>query len=424
MRDVFIIATHSTAFGKKPDTSFKELTRETVLGVLGDVGWETGAAIEFAYFGNCAMHGAKQGTIRGQVCTIELVDDGVLARRMPIVNVEGGCATGSMALHCAFKDIASGQSDVVLAVGVEKLFIPKAATDPVMKDRMMQGFRNGIDNFDVPRLFAEYERAAAYAGVSFDMASSRSMFMDTYAIQAQVHMKQYGSTQRQFAVAAAKSHNYGALNPLAQYQFPMTVDEVLADREVSGPFTRSMCAPIGDGAASAIVCSEAVLAGLPTTVQQRAIRIRASVLTGGCYRAIDEASLSHVAAERAYAASDLGPEDIDVVEIHDATSYSEIYQLEMLGFAAPGGGGPMVESGATGPGGRLPVNTSGGLVSKGHPVGATGLSMVHELGLQLRGEAADRQVPGARIALQENGGGVIGLEEAACSVMILERAAP
>jgi acetyl-CoA acetyltransferase len=233
-------------------------------------------------------------------------------------------------------------------------------------------------------------------------------------------MKLHGSTQRQLAAAAAKSHCYGALNPLAQYQFEMTVDEVLADREVSYPLTRAMCAPIGDGAAAAIACSEDVLATLPTSVQARAVRVISSVLTGGYYRAIDEPSLSHVAGQRAYEQAGLGPDAIDVVEVHDASSFSEIYQLEMLGFAPPGGAGPMIEAGETGPGGRLPVNTSGGLVSKGHPVGATGLSMVYELVNQLRGEAGPRQVPNARVALQENGGGVIGLEEAACSVMILE----
>jgi acetyl-CoA acetyltransferase len=420
MRDVFVIGTHCTTFGKKPTESFKGLTRETYLGVLADVGWERGDAIDFVYFGNCAMHGVKQGTIRGQVCTIELVDDGLLPRRTPLINVEGGCATGSMALHSAYKDIRSGASEVVLAMGVEKLFLPKAAKDPESKQKMMKGFLNGVDNFDLPRLFDEYRRAAEFAGVSFSPETSHSVFMDTYAIQAAVHMKRYGTTQEQIAAGAAKNHSYGAMNPLAQYRFAMTVEEVLADREISYPFTRAMCAPIGDGAASALLCSEDHLATLPTDVQRRAVRVAATALAGGYYRAIDEPSLSRVAAERAYAHAGLGPSDIDVVELHDASSFSEIYQLEMLGFAPEGGGGPMVASGATGPGGTLPVNTSGGLVSKGHPVGATGLSMVHELTLQLRGEAGPRQVPGARRALAENGGGVIGLEEAACAVTILE----
>jgi acetyl-CoA acetyltransferase len=420
MRDVFVLGTHSTSFGKKPDVSFKQLTRETYLGVLADVGWEHGDRLDFAYFGNCAMHGAKQGTIRGQVCTIELVDEGLLPRRMPIINVEGACATGSMALHAACKDVGSGESDAVLAIGVEKLYLPKAASDPSMKTKMMQGFMNGVDNFDLPRLIAEYERAARSAGAQFGVGDGRSLFMDTYAIQALVHMKRHGTTQEQIAIGAAKNHCYGAENPSAQYRFVMSPDEVLADREISYPLTRSMCAPIGDGAAAAIVCSEELLATMPSAVQSRAVRVRASVLTGGCYRHIDEPSLSHLAAQRAFERAALGPDDIDVVELHDASSFCEIYQLEMLGFVEPGGGGPFVATGATGPGGSLPVNTSGGLVSKGHPVGATGLSMIHELVTQLRGDAGTRQVPGARVGLQQNGGGVIGLEEAACSVVILE----
>ncbi|MGQ0623918.1 MAG: thiolase family protein [Sporichthyaceae bacterium] len=422
MREVYIVGSHSTSFGKKPETSFKDLTRETYTGVLADIGLERGDDLDFIYFGNCAMHGVKQGTIRGQACTIELVDDGLIPRRTPLINVEGGCATGSMAIHSAFKDIRSGASDLVLAIGVEKLFIPKAATDPAYKKKMMKGFLNGVDNFDLPRLFAEYEAAAKHAGINFGTGEDRSFFMDTYAVQAALHMREYGTTQRQIGAAAAQSHNYGALNPLAQYRFPMTTEAVLADREISYPFTRAMCAPIGDGAAAALLCSEDTLAAMPTAVQVRAVRLAASVLTGGYYRAIDEPSLSRVAADRAYAAAGLGPGDVDVLEVHDASSFSVLYQLEMLRFAEPGGGGPLVESGATGPGGSIPTNTSGGLVSKGHPVGATGISMVHELVVQLRGEAGERQVPGARVAMQENGGGVIGLEEAACSVMLLEKA--
>jgi acetyl-CoA acetyltransferase len=421
MRPVYVVGSHSTTFGKKPDTSFKELTRETYLGVLADSEQEDGRLVEFIYFGNSAMHGVKQGTIRGQACTVELVDEGLIWPRTPTINVEGACATGSMAFHSAWKDVASGASQLAVAIGVEKLFLPKATSDPTAKKAMMRGFMNGVDNFDVPRLIAAYESAAASIGATFKPEEGRSIFMDTYAVQALLHMDRYGTTQRQLAVAAAKAHTYGAQNPLAQYRFEMTVDDVLADREITFPLTRAMCAPIGDGAASAVLCSEEVLETLPSRVQRRAVRIAASVLTGGYYRSIDEPSLSAVAATRAYERANVGPEDVDVVELHDATSFSEIYQLEMLGFASPGGGGPLVESGATGLGGRLPVNTSGGLVSKGHPVGATGLSMIYELVTQLRGEAGSRQVPNAAVGLQENGGGVIGLEEAACSVIILER---
>lgn len=420
MADVFILGVHSTAFGKKPDTSFKELARDTYTAVLEDAGLANGDDFEFAYFGNCAMHGAKQGTIRGQVCTIELVDDGLFPKRVPLINVEGACATGSMAFHSAWKDVLSGQSDLVLAMGVEKLYLPKAAKSPEMKKKMMKGFMNGVDNFDIPRLVKEYERAAAIAEIPFETGPDHSFFMDTYAVQAALHMKRHGTTQRQIAVGAAKNHNYGAQNPKAQYRFTQTVEQVLEDREISFPLTRAMCAPIGDGAASAVLCSERFLERVPREVRERAIRVRASALTGGYYRGVDEPSLSRVAAQKAYAFAGLSPSDVDVAEVHDACSFCEIYQSEMMGFCEIGEGGRFVESGATGPGGSLPINTSGGLVSKGHPVGATGLSMLYELATQLRGEAGERQVSGARVALQENGGGVIGLEEAACSVILLE----
>ena len=182
-----------------------------------------------------------------------------------------------------------------------------------------------------------------------------------------------------------------------------------------------MAAPIGDGASAAILVSKDVLVRQPKFIRDRTVLVRASVLTGGKYRRPSEPSLSRVAAQKAYSKSGLTQHDVDVLEVHDATSFCEIYQLEMLGFAKDGQGGRFVESGATKLGGHLPVNLSGGLVSKGHPVGATGLSMIYELMLQLRGEAGQRQSDGAKIALAENGGGVIGFDEAACSVVLLEK---
>jgi acetyl-CoA acetyltransferase len=243
--------------------------------------------------------------------------------------------------------------------------------------------------------------------------------MDTYSVQARYHMWKHGTTAEQIATGAAKNHNYGALNPKAQYRFEQTVEQVLNDRMISPPLTRAMCAPIGDGAAAAILCSKDFLKNLPSKIQNRAVKVGASILTGGKYRDLDEPSLSKVAADRAYRATGIGPNDINLAEVHDATSFCEIFQAEMLGFCPIGQGGKLVESGETGPGGKIPINTSGGLVSKGHPVGATGLSMIYELATQLRNEAGPRQVPNAEFAIQENGGGVIGFEEAACSVIIL-----
>ncbi len=416
MRDVYIIGAYSTQFKKWPEKSYKDLTRDAYLGVLQDAGFENGDEIQFAWFGNCFMGFWEQMSIRGQVCFIPLVREGLFPERVPIINVEGACATASMAFHGACKDIMSGQCEVSLAMGVEKIFNPAAD-----KQATFKMFDVGIDNFDRAETIQAYRDAAAECGREFAPGADRTMFMDTYAVQACYHMWQYGTTQQQIAVGASKNHGFGALNPKAQYNFEISVQEVMQDRLISYPLTRSMCAPIGDGAAAAIVCSKDYLNNLPSGVQNRAVRVRATVLTGGKYRRPDEAGLSKSAADKAYALAGIGPADIDVAEVHDATSFCEIYQAEMLGFCPPGEGGRFVESGATMLDGKIPVNTSGGLVSKGHPVGATGLSMIYELAAQLRGEAGPRQIQNAEFALQENGGGVIGLEEAACSVIILQK---
>src|SRR5690554_2970570 len=233
-------------------------------------------------------------------------------------------------------------------------------------------------------------------------------------------MKKYGTTQYQLAASASKNHAMGALNPLAQYQFTVSIDEALKDREVSWPLTRAMCSPIGDGAAAALLCSQRYLEKLPAETRERAIKVRASALSGGKYRDFDEPGLSRFAARKAYQIAGIGPDDVDIAEVHDATSFGELYQCEMLGFCEPGKGGEFVASGAAGPDGKVAVNLSGGLVSKGHPVAATGLSMIHELALQLRGEAGPRQARSARIGLAQNAGGVIGFDEALCAVTILE----
>jgi acetyl-CoA acetyltransferase len=236
-------------------------------------------------------------------------------------------------------------------------------------------------------------------------------------------MKRYGTTAEQIAVGAAKNHCNGALNPNAQYRFRMTPEQVLADRMVSDPLTRAMCAPIGDGSAAVLVCSERFLRRQSKQVQERAVLLRGMAIAGGKYRGYDELGLSRSAADRAYSRAGISPQDVDVAEVHDATSFCEIYQSEMLRLCAEGEGGAFVGSGATALNGSLPINTSGGLVSKGHPIGATGLSMCYELVAQLRGEAGERQVKDARIALQENGGGIIGLEEALAAVIVYERLA-
>ncbi|WP_298163976.1 thiolase family protein [Novosphingobium sp.] len=415
MTDAYIVGSYSSSFGKFPDRSFKDLTREVYLGVLADAGLANGNDIGMAWFGNCGMWTDGQGSIRGQVCLTPLVREGLFPERVPVINVEGGCATASIALHGAWKDVLSGQTDLSIAIGVEKTF------NPAMPERTKALFDGGIDQYDPAEWMAYYSEAGEASGKPFEPGPGRTIFMDTYAMQAAWHMRTYGTTERQIAMACAKNHTASVHNPKAQYRFALTPEDVLADRPVSWPLTRAMCAPIGDGAAAALVCSGAWLARQPAAVRARAVRIAASTMTAGKYRRLDEPGLSKLAAERAYKAAGLTPADIDLAEVHDATSFCEIYQSEMLGFCGMGEGGRLVESGATTLGGSIPINLSGGLVSKGHPVGATGLSMIDELMLQLRGEAGPRQVSGARIGLAENGGGVMGFDEAACSVTILQR---
>ena len=417
MSDVYIVGTACTAFGKRADSSFHDLVREAYTEVLADAGLGAGdaALIEQAWFGNCGLGQWGQGGIRGQVCFTPLVEEGLFPERVPMINVEGGCATASFAFHGAWKDVLAGQAQVSLAIGVEKL------VSPDRPERAAAILGTAIDQLQPERWRDYYTRAGEVAGKPFETGPGRSVYMDTYAMQAAWHMKTHGTTQRQIACGAAKNHHHGSLNPLAQYRFEMTVEQVLADREISWPLTRAMCSPLGDGAAAALLCSEAALANLPPSARARAVKVRTSQLSGGKYRALDEPGLSRVAADKAYARSGLTPGDIDVVELHDATSFCEIFQLEMLRLCPDGQGGRFVESGATALGGRLPVNVSGGLVSKGHPVGATGLSMVHEVCLQLRGEAGARQVGGATVGLVENGGGVMGFDEAACAVHLLEK---
>jgi len=415
VRDVYVIGSYSTRFKKWLDKSMKDLTRDTYLGVLEDAEMKDGRDIEFAWFGNCAMGTLwNQHNVRGHVCMSPLVDEGLFPERIPLMNVEGACATASMAFHGAWKDILSGQCDVSLAMGVDKFYHSNI-------ELVLSAYEQGIDIEDKHRLITEYETVGQECGREFKITPGSTIFMDTYAMQACWHMWKWGTTQEQIAIGASKNHYYGSLNPKAQYQFEVPVEKVLEDYLVSYPLTRSMCAPIGDGGAGAILCSEDYLKSQPPEVQKRAVKVIASAMSSGKHRNIAEPSLSKYAADRAYQTAGIGPQDIDVAEVHDATSFCEIYQVEMLGFCPMGEGGKFIENGATKLDGSIPINTSGGLVSKGHPVGSTGLSMIYEIITQLRGEAGPRQVPNVRIGLTENGGGVISTEEFSCCVTILQR---
>lgn len=350
--------------------------------------------------------------IRGEIALREMGIQGI-----PVVNVENACASASTAFKLAVDFLKAGNGDCCLAVGAEKMYSDDRA-------RMFSAFDSG---WDVSNGEEVAQRLADLGAGIAEPEGSRSprpysVFMDVYAGFARLHMKTFGTTQEQFAAVAAKNHAHSAHNPLAQYRESMTIAQVLAAPPITYPLTLPMCAPISDGAAAAVLCTEAGMKRLGLD-PARAIRVRAAVLRSGTDRAAEdfENHLTRLAALQAYEQAGLGPEDMSLAEVHDATAVGEVIQIENLGLVAFGEGGPASLRGETKIGGRIPVNPSGGLESKGHPVGATGIGQIHELVTQLRGEAGARQVEGARNAIAENGGGLHGVEEAAACITILGR---
>lgn len=412
MEDVFVVGVGMTRFGRLLDRSVKSLTREAVELSLSDAGLDR-SALQAAFFANAAQgHFEGQHMIRGQVALRSM---GI--GQIPVVNIENACASGSSALALAASHLRAGEGDVALAVGVEKLF----STD---RHLMMTVFDSGWDVSDAPAI---RERLIALgAGVEAPEGTTSpkpySAFMDVYAAFARQHMREFGTTQRQFAAVAAKNHRHSIHNDRAQFRDDYSIEDILAAPPITYPLTLPMCSPISDGGAAVIVATRSGMTRLGLD-PRRAIRLLATVIQTGSDRdplAADQ-HLTVLAARRAYERAGVGPSDVSVAEVHDATAVGEIIQIENLGFCGFGEGGALTESGATTIGGRLPVNPSGGLESKGHPVAATGLGQVHELVLQLRGEAGPRQVEGARIAVAENGGGLQGIEEAVACVTILGR---
>lgn len=412
MQDVFIVGVGMTPFGRLLEYSIKQLTRTAVDAALADAGinaWH----IQAAYFGNCVQgHMEGQHMIRGHVALRAMGIGGI-----PVVSVENACASGSTALNLAVQHIQAGGCDVALAVGVEKMYSSDRA-------KMFSAFDSG---WDIETTEESKQRLLQLGqGLEIPEGSTSpkpySVFMDIYAASAREHMKRFGTTQRQLAAVSAKNHQHSRHNPLSQYRDPYSIEQVLAAPPITYPLTMPMCSPISDGAAAAIVCNAAGLARLGLD-RARAVRVLASVVQSGSDRSVDDAhrACTTLASRIAYERAGVGPQDVSVAEVHDATAMGEIIQTENLGLCRPGEGGPLAERGETTLGGRIPVNTSGGLESRGHPIGATGLAQIHELVAQLRGEAGARQVSDARIGLAENGGGLIGVEEAVACITILAR---
>ncbi len=412
MTAIYIAGIAMTVFGRHFERSLEDLAREAVDGALKDAGCakeQLGTAF-YAGITNGPLQG--QFAIPGQVVLGKLGIDGI-----PVYNIDNGCAAGSSAFALAVQSLKAGVTDVALALGAEKMNVE----DKLSVLKLMEA------GWDVSRVDENYARLVKLGegivppeGSESDKPYSK--FMSIYAALCRNHMKKWGTTQRQIAAVSAKNHQHSVHNPWSQFRKPFSIDEVLAAPPITYPLTLPMCAPVTDGAAAAIICTEEGLKRIGAD-RSRCIKVAASVVRSATSRSIDqhELNLARLAANQAYEIAGLGPNDMHVAEVHDAAAMGEIIQVENLGFVEMGEGGPAAERGDFTIGGRIPVNPSGGLESKGHPLGATGIGQLYELVTQLRGEAGARQVEGARHAIQENGGGNIGVEEAAVAVHVLSK---
>ena len=407
MRQEAIIAgIGMSRFGKHLDKSLSSLAHQAINCALIDAGLSIDQ-IQAAWSGNA---GAPITT--GQVC---IAGQAILrklgAGSIPVVNVENACATASTAFQQACSMVTLGAYDAVIAFGVEKLY-------HVDKEKPMAVYAGCVD-VEQPEALDQFLVGDLSNGqVKATPRERRSLFMDIYARMARDYMAKTGATQRDFARISSKNSRHGSLNPLAQFRDALTIEDVLAARPISPPLTLPMCSPIGDGAAAAVIVSKRMAASLGLTAP---VRVLSSILASGFDAGPDKLRLARLTARQAYEEAGIGPNDLSVVELHDATSPAELIYYEDLGLCDDGEGPSFLATGATELGGRVPVNPSGGLVRKGHPIGATGLGQIYELVLQLQGRAGSRQIEGARLALAENGGGFIGGEAAALTMTVLAK---
>lgn len=390
----YIVGVGMTKFEKPEsrDWQYWDMAKEAGSAALADAGVAYGL-VEQVPVGYCF-----QASTAGQRAAYELGLSGV-----PVYNVNNNCATGSTALMMARQFVEGGLNDCVLALGFEK-----------MKKGALGGGSDGGD-FKTSPVARHYGIMAA--GHGFEMSPPTAQI---FGNAAREHMKLYGTTAAQLAAVGAKNHRHSANNPNAQFQDVYTVEEILAAKTIHEPLTKLQCSPTSDGAAAALVVSERFVErhglgdkAVEIVAQSMTTDTEASFSSGTCIDAVGK-PMTAAAARQVFAASGLGIEEVDVIELHDCFSINELLTYEALGMCEDGAAGQLVESGATTYGGRWVVNPSGGLISKGHPLGATGLAQAAELVWQLRGEAGARQVEGARIALAHN----IGLGGAAVVTLL------
>jgi acetyl-CoA acetyltransferase len=392
MREVAIIGVGAHPTGRFVEKPLKELAYPAIWNALDDAGLSA-ADVNVAYFGN-SLAGLLTGQegIRGQVVLQHAGITGI-----PIINVENACASAMTALRGAWLEVASGAADVALAVGAEKMNVGDSART-------------------IGALSADSE---------LDLSEMGMQFTATYAIHPKINIKsrmqEYGWTAADLAKPAVKNSYNGSLNPIAQHQRRLTIEEIVQSRVIAEPLTLLMCSSISDGAAAAVLCAADLV---PRFTSHTPIKIASCVLQSGVYRLpYDERPDSATAsAFAAYEKAGIGPEDLDAIELHDAMAPAELMLYERLGLCAPGEGPRLIDEHVTTLDGRIPVNPSGGLCSRGHPVGATGLLQICELVWQMRGEAGPRQIePRPKVTMAQNQGGLLlGQDSAAYGVTILK----
>ena len=387
MRDVAIAGIGMTQFGKQTGRGLRSLALAAIEEAVADSGIASGQ-IERIYFGN-AIAGivTQQEMIRGQVALRHQP-----LGKVPLFNIENACASGGSAFSLACEAVASGAVEVALAVGAEQM-------NHIDRSRPFNALRGSTDIEDI----GESEPG---------QISANSLLMDYYAAVAQRYLDDYGAEASDFARVAVKNRRHAAMNPLAHLRTPQSLEQVLASRMIVAPLSLPMCSPVTDGAAAILVCSKKIAASL----NQPVVRVLASSVASGANGSpVDDA------AAKAYGKAGMGAQDFDVIELHDAAAPAELMQYHEIGMCAEGDGFKLIREGVTDLGGRIPVNTSGGLLSRGHPLGATGCAQIVELVHQLRGTAGARQVEGARRALAVNGGGWLDGTYALAIATILER---
>lgn len=380
MTDAYVVGVDMIKFGRFPEKTVPQIGAEAAHLALDD----SGLAIQDMEALYCGNLGQASGMV-GQRILQEIGQTGI-----PVVNVSNACATGATAFREAWASVKAGLYDLVIAVGVEQ---------------MGKGLLGG---------------AGGSKGISKEGLLGSGTMPSVFAEAGMEHARNYGTTFEQFAKVSVKNHHHSTMNPKAMYQIETPLETVMNAEMISYPNTKLMCSVNVDGSAAAIIASEKKAKELG--LMSRAIKVRASVLTSDPWQERDLVmpdvnTCTRKAAAAAYEMAGLGADDIDLVELHDCFATAEILHYENLGLCEDGGAGRMIDDGEVALGGKVPVNVSGGLLSKGHPLGATGIANIYEVSTHLRGEAGQRQVEGARIGLTH----VIGLGSA-CGIHILEKA--